>query len=147
MLISDISVKRPVLAAVISILIIVFGIVSFDRLTLREYPDIDPPVVTVQVSYPGAPANIVETRITQIVEERISGIAGIEFIQSTSRDGQSNVVIEFSVNRDIDSAANDVRDRIAGIADNLPEEANPAAVQKVGSEGTQVTQLTTPVSN
>ncbi|MFT4636549.1 MAG: multidrug efflux pump [Arenicella sp.] len=133
MLISDISVKRPVFAAVISILIIVFGIVSFDRLTLREYPDIDPPVVTVQVSYPGAPANIVETRITQIVEERISGIAGIEFIQSTSRDGQSNVVIEFSVNRDIDSAANDVRDRIAGIADNLPEEANPAEVQKVDS--------------
>jgi multidrug efflux pump len=132
-LISDISVKRPVFAAVISILIIVFGIVSFDRLTLREYPDIDPPVVTVQVSYPGAPANIVETRITQIVEERISGIAGIEFIQSTSRDGQSNVVIEFSVNRDIDSAANDVRDRIAGIADNLPEEANPAEVQKVDS--------------
>jgi multidrug efflux pump len=132
-LISDISVKRPVFAAVISILIIAFGIVSFDRLTLREYPDIDPPVVTVQVAYPGAPANIVETRITQIIEERISGIAGIEFIESTSRDGQSNVVIEFSVNRDIDSAANDVRDRIAGIADNLPEEANPAEVQKVDS--------------
>jgi multidrug efflux pump len=133
MLISDISVKRPVFAAVISILIIVFGIVSFDRLTLREYPDIDPPVVTVEVSYPGAPANIVETRITQIIEERISGVAGIEFIQSTSRDGQSNVVIEFSVNRDIDSAANDVRDRVAGIADNLPEEADPPEVQKVDS--------------
>lgn len=131
MIISDISVKRPVFAAVISILIIAFGIVSFERLSLREYPDIDPPVVTVEVGYPGAPANIIETRITQIIEERVSGVAGIEFIESTSRDGQSNVVIEFSVNRDIDSAANDVRDRIAGVADNLPEEANPPEVRKV----------------
>jgi len=105
--------------------------VSFERLSLREYPDIDPPVVTVEVGYPGAPANIIETRITQIIEERVSGVAGIEFIESTSRDGQSNVVIEFSVNRDIDSAANDVRDRIAGVADNLPEEANPPEVRKV----------------
>lgn len=133
MFVSDVSVKRPVFAAVISILLIAFGLVSFERLTLREYPDIDPPVVTVEVNYPGAPANIVETRITQIIEERVSGVAGIEFIQSTSSDGKSNVVIEFSVNRDIDSAANDVRDRIAGIADNLPEESEPPEVQKVDS--------------
>jgi multidrug efflux pump len=133
MILSDISVKRPVLAAVISILIIAFGVVSYERLSLREYPDIDPPVVTVEVNYPGAPANIVETRITQIIEERVAGVAGIEFIESTSRDGESNVVIEFSVDRDIDSAANDVRDRIAGIADNLPEESNPPEVQKVDS--------------
>ncbi len=133
MIISDISVKRPVFAAVISILIVAFGLVSFERLTLREYPDIDPPVVTIEVGYPGAPANVVETRITQIIEERIAGVAGIEFIESSSRDGESNVVIEFSVNRDIDAAANDVRDRIAGIADNLPEEANPPEVQKADS--------------
>lgn len=133
MVISDISVKRPVFASVISLLLIAFGLISFDRLPLREYPDIDPPVVTVEVSYPGAPANIVETRITEVIEERISGIEGIEFIESTSEDGESNVTIEFSVNRDIDAAANDVRDRISGIADNLPEEAEPAEVQKVDS--------------
>ncbi|RBP51644.1 efflux RND transporter permease subunit [Arenicella xantha] len=133
MILSDLSVKRPVFAAVISLLLIAFGAVAFERLSLREYPDIDPPIVTVQVDYPGAPANIVETRITQIIEERISGVAGIEFVESTSRDGRSSVVIEFSINRDIDSAANDVRDRIAGVMDNLPEEADPPEVQKVDS--------------
>lgn len=133
MILSDVSVKRPVFASVISILLIAFGIVSFDRLSLREYPDIDPPIVTVEVDYPGAPANIVETRITQVIEERVAGVAGIEFIQSSSRDGRSSVEIEFSVNRDVDSAANDVRDRIAGVADNLPEEADPPEVQKVDS--------------
>ena len=133
MILSEISVKRPVFAAVISLLLIAFGAVSFDRLSLREYPDIDPPVVTVEVSYPGAPANIVETRITEVIEERIAGVEGIEFIESSSQDGESNVTIEFSINRDIDAAANDVRDRISGIADNLPEEAEPAEVQKVDS--------------
>ena len=133
MVISDVSVKRPVFASVISLLLIAFGWVAFERLSLREYPDIDPPVVTVEVNYPGAPANVVETRVTEIIEERISGIEGIEFIESSSSDGESNVTIEFSINRDIDAAANDVRDRIAGVQDNLPEEAEPPEVQKVDS--------------
>lgn len=133
MLISDISVKRPVFASVISLLLIAFGLVSFERLSLREYPDIDPPIVTVQVEYPGAPANIVETRITELVEERIVGVEGIEFIQSSSRDGDSRVTIEFSIDRDINEAANDVRDRVSGIQDNLPDEAEPPEVQKVDS--------------
>ena len=133
MVISDVSVKRPVFASVISLLLIAFGWVAFERLSLREYPDIDPPVVTVEVNYPGAPANVVETRVTEIIEERISGIEGIEFIESSSSDGESNVTIEFSINRNIDAAANDVRDRIAGVQDNLPEEAEPPEVQKVDS--------------
>lgn len=133
MILSDVSIKRPVFASVISLLLIAFGIVAYERLSLREYPDIDPPVVTVEVTYPGAPANIVETRVTRIIEERIAGIEGIEFIQSESEDGESNVTIEFSIDRDIDSAANDVRDRISGIADNLPAEADPPEVQKVDS--------------
>ena len=133
MIISDISVKRPVFASVISLLLIAFGLVSFDRLSLREYPDIDPPIVTVEVEYPGAPANVVETRITEIIEERIAGVEGIEFIESSSQDGESNVTIEFSINRDVNEAANDVRDRVSGIQDNLPEEAEPPEVQKVDS--------------
>lgn len=133
MIISDISVKRPVFASVISLLLIAFGLVSFDRLSLREYPDIDPPIVTVEVEYPGAPANVVETRITEIIEERIAGVEGIEFIESSSEDGESNVTIEFSINRDVNEAANDVRDRVSGIQDNLPEEAEPPEVQKVDS--------------
>ena len=133
MIISDVSIKRPVFASVISLLLVAFGLVAYERLSLREYPDIDPPVVTVEVDYSGAPANIVETRVTRIIEERIAGIEGIEFIQSQSKDGKSRVTIEFSIDRDIDSAANDVRDRIAGITDNLPEEADPPEVQKVDS--------------
>ncbi|MFP4283694.1 MAG: efflux RND transporter permease subunit, partial [Opitutales bacterium] len=104
MILSDLSVRRPVLATVFSVLLLVFGLVAFQRLSLREYPDIDPPVVTVQVNYPGAPASIVETRITQLVEERIAGIEGIAFVDSSSIDGRSNVTIEFSVDRDINAA-------------------------------------------
>ncbi|MCL4136562.1 UNVERIFIED_CONTAM: hypothetical protein GTU68_066627 [Idotea baltica] len=133
MLLSDISIKRPVFASVLSLLLIAFGLVAFDKLSLREYPDIDPPVVTVGVDYVGAPANIIETRITRIIEERIAGIEGIEFIESSSSDGRSSVTIEFSIDRNIDAAANDVRDRIAGISDDLPEEADPPEVQKVDS--------------
>ncbi len=133
MILSDISVKRPVFASVISLLLIAFGLVSFERLPLREYPDIDPPIVTVEVTYPGAPANIVETRITEIIEERIAGIEGIEYIESSSIDGRSNVTIEFTIDRDIDAAANDVRDRVSSIQDDLPEEAEPPEVQKIDS--------------
>lgn len=133
MLLSDLSVKRPVFASVVSLILVVFGLVAFDRLPLREYPDIDPPIVTVSVTYPGAPANVVETRVTRLLEERVAGIEGIEYISSSSGDGQAQVSIEFSINRDIDGAANDVRDRIAGIQDNLPVEADPPEIQKVDS--------------
>ena len=134
MLISDLSVRRPVFASVISLLLIAFGIVSFTRLSLREYPDIDAPVVSISVSYPGAAANIVETRVTQVIENRISGIEGINFIESSSQDGRASITLEFSVDRDIDAAANDVRDRVSGVADNLPEEADPPDVQKANSD-------------
>jgi multidrug efflux pump len=130
MMISDLSVKRPVLASVISLLLIAFGLVSFDRLSLREYPRIDPPVVTIQTGYRGAAANVVETRITQIIEDRIAGIEGIKYVQSVSNDGNSRITIEFDVGRDIDAAANDVRDRVSGVANNLPLEADPPEIQK-----------------
>jgi multidrug efflux pump len=134
MLLSDISIKRPVFASVISLLLVAFGLVSFERLALREYPRIDPPVVTIDIRYPGASASIVETRITQLVENRISGIEGINYIQSSSEDGRSRVILEFNIDRDIDAAANDVRDRISGLLNNLPEEASPPEVQKVNSD-------------
>ncbi|MGB4107328.1 MAG: efflux RND transporter permease subunit [Alphaproteobacteria bacterium] len=131
MVLSDFSVTRPVFASVISLLLIAFGIVAFTRLPLREYPDIDPPVVTINTSYPGASASIVETRVTELIEDRIAGVEGINYIESSSSDGQSRVTLEFSIDRDIEAAANDVRDRIAGIVGNLPEEADPPEVQKV----------------
>lgn len=134
MLLSDISVKRPVFASVISLLLIAFGMVSYGRLSLREYPDIDPPVVSISVNYPGAAASIVETRVTQVIENSISGVEGIDFIESSSEDGRSRVTLEFSVNRDIDGAANDVRDRVSSIVDNLPDEADAPEVEKANSD-------------
>lgn len=133
MILSDISIKRPVFASVISLLLIVFGLVSFSRLPLREYPDIDPPVVTIDTVYPGASAYVVESQITQLVEERIAGVEGIRFIESSSQDGRSRVTIEFSTGRDIDAAANDLRDRVSGIVDDLPTEADPPEIQKEDS--------------
>lgn len=130
MILTDLSVKRPVFASVISILLIAFGLVSFDKLPLREYPNIDPPIVSVQTNYRGASAAVVESRITQLVEDRISGVEGIRNINSSSSDGRSSVTLEFDVGRDIEAAANDVRDRISGLLNNLPEEAEPPEVQK-----------------
>lgn len=134
MLLSDISVKRPVFASVVNILLIVFGIVAFTMLPLREYPDIDPPVVSIDTRYTGASADIVETQITQVIEDRISGIEGIKNINSSSRNGRSRISIEFTLERDIDAAANDVRDRVSRVLDNLPEQVDPPEVSKANSD-------------
>lgn len=134
MLLSDISVKRPVFATVISLLLIAFGIVSFTRLPLRELPDIDPPVVSIDTRYTGASAAVIETRITQLLEDSISGIEGIKSISSTSQDGLSRITVEFRLSRDVDAAANDVRDRVSRTRNNLPEEANPPEVAKADSD-------------
>ncbi|RUO63520.1 efflux RND transporter permease subunit [Pseudidiomarina insulisalsae] len=138
MLLSDVSVKRPVFATVVNILLIVFGIVCFTMLPLREYPDIDPPVVSIDTSYPGASAEIVETQITQLIEDRISGIEGIKNISSSSRNGRSRITIEFTLNRDVDAAANDVRDRVSRVVDNLPEQVDPPEVSKANSDESTV---------
>jgi multidrug efflux pump len=134
MFLSDISVKRPVFASVISLLLIVFGIVSFSKLPLREYPNIDPPIVSIETTYRGAAANIVETRITKLVEDSISGVEGIHTISSSSEDGRSLVTVKFNIERDIDNAANDIRDKVSTIADNLPEEADAPEVQKANAD-------------
>ena len=119
MWLSDTAVKRPVFASVVNLLLIVFGLVAISLLSLREYPDIDPPIVSVNTSYPGASAEIIETRITQLLEDRISGIEGIKNINSSSRNGRSSISIEFNLSRDIDAAANDVRERISRALGNL----------------------------
>ncbi|MEM8920085.1 MAG: efflux RND transporter permease subunit, partial [Pseudomonadota bacterium] len=130
MLLSDTSVKRPVFASVFSLLLVIFGIVSFDRLPLREYPDIDAPVVSIDTRYPGASASVVETRITRVIEDRVAGVEGIRFIDSNSSDGRSSVTIEFNVDQDIEAAANDIRDRVSGVLDRLPQEADPPEIEK-----------------
>lgn len=134
MILSDLSVKRPVFATVINLLIITFGIVAFLMLPLREYPDIDPPIVNISTNYPGASAAIVETKITQLLEDRISGIEGVKTINSNSRVGRSSITIEFNLDRDIDAATNDVRDRISRALNNLPEQADPPEVSKANDD-------------
>ncbi|WP_043527183.1 efflux RND transporter permease subunit [Litchfieldella xinjiangensis] len=133
MRLSDISVQRPVLATVIAALIVAFGLLALQRLPLQEYPSIDPPVVSIDTRYPGASASVVESRITQVLEDRIAGVEGIELITSSSEDGRSRIDVEFSLAMDIDAAANDIRDRISGALRNLPDEADPPEVQKADS--------------
>jgi multidrug efflux pump len=134
MLLSDLSVKRPVFASVVNLLLLVFGLVAISFLSLREYPDIDPPIVSVNTSYPGASAEIVETRITQLLEDRISGIEGIKNVSSSSRNGRSSITIEFNLSRDIDAASNDVRERISRALNSLPDQAFPPEVAKSNSD-------------
>jgi multidrug efflux pump len=141
MILSDVSVRRPVFAAVLSLLLIAFGILSFDRLPLREYPDINPPIVSVEVNYRGASAQVVETKITQVLEDAISGIEGIRTVSSTSLDGRSDITIEFNVSRDIDSAANDVRDRVSRTVEELPEEADAPEIAKADANTQQIMWL------
>ncbi|MBZ6379698.1 multidrug transporter AcrB [Pacificimonas flava] len=141
MKLSDVSVKRPVFAVVLSLLLVLAGFVGYFQLPVREYPAIDPPIVSVDVNYPGAAASVVETRITQLLEDRIAGVEGIETIRSSSSDGRGDVTIEFSPSRDVDSAANDIRDRVSGALDNLPEEADPPEVNKVDSDARPIMWL------
>lgn len=134
MLLSDISIKRPVFASVVNLLLIVFGLVAVSFLSLREYPDIDPPIVSINTTYTGASASIIETRITQLLEDRISGIEGIKNITSTSSNGRSSISIEFNLSRDIDAASNDVREAVSRALNNLPDQADPPEVSKSNSD-------------
>jgi len=130
MLISDVSVRRPVFAAVISLILIIIGLMSVQSMSIREYPDIQRPIVSIGTSYRGAASDIVERRVTQLLENQIAGISGIEKISSISYDEQSSITLEFSEERNVDDAANDVRDRVSGMLGMLPDEADPPQVSK-----------------
>ncbi|HEU4991887.1 MAG TPA: efflux RND transporter permease subunit, partial [Luteimonas sp.] len=134
MKLSDISVHRPVFATVVSLLLIVLGVISFTRLPLRELPDIDPPVVSISTTYTGASAAVMETRVTKVIEDAVSGIEGVDTIRSNSQNGTSNINIEFTLQRDIESAANDVRDAVSRVLGNLPQDADPPRIRKVSSD-------------
>ena len=131
---SDLSIRRPVFATVMSLLLVVLGVIAYTRLTLRELPAIDPPVVSVSVDYPGASAAVVETRVTQVLEDALSGIEGVETIESQSSNGEGSISIEFSLDRDIEAAANDVRDAVSRVVDRMPDEADPPEIEKAESD-------------
>jgi multidrug efflux pump len=130
MTLSDVSVRRPVLAFVISALIVVFGFMGLRDLPLRELPDVDRPIVSVSASFPGANAEVVENRVTQVIEDGLSGIEGVDTISSSSRDGSARVTILFTLERDIEAAANDVRDAVSRVRDRLPEDVEQLEVAK-----------------
>lgn len=130
MILSEVSVRRPVFATVLSLILVIVGLMAMGSLPIREYPDIERPVVSVDGSYRGASAEIVERKITQLVEDAVAGIEGIEKLTSTSYDGRFDVSIEFSADRDLDAAANDVRERVARVVEDLPEEADPPEITK-----------------
>ncbi len=130
MLISDISVRRPVFAAVISLILVIVGLMSVRSMSVREFPDIEQPIVSISTSYRGAASDIVERRVTQLLEDEIAGISGIVKISSVSYDELSTITIEFNRSRDIDGAANDVRDRVARVLARLPDEAEPPVIAK-----------------
>ena len=130
MVLSDISIRRPVFAWVVNIVVVLVGLVAYTRLPVRLIPNVDTPVVTVNTSYPGASAQVIESQITQPIEDALSGVEGIEYISSVSREQSSQVSIRFRLNRDPDAAASDVRDRVGQARNVLPEEANEPIVQK-----------------
>jgi multidrug efflux pump len=142
MKISEISVRRPVFASVLSMMLVLIGLASALNLAVREYPDIDPPIVSIDTSYRGASAEVIETRVTQIIEDQVAGLEGIAKLTSTSQDERSTIVIEFSLSRNVDEAANDVRDRVGRVLASLPPEADPPQIAKVDSDTQPVMWLT-----
>jgi len=134
MVLSEISIKRPVLATVMSLIIVLVGFLSFTRMAVREYPNIDPPVVSVRTVYKGATAQVMESAITQPLEDSLSGIEGIKTIKSQSREEVSQITITFIASREIDGAANDVRDRVARIRKNMPAASDNPVVSKIEAD-------------
>jgi multidrug efflux pump len=140
--ISSTSINRPVLATVISIVLVLFGIIGYSFLGVREFPSVDPPVVTVTTTYVGAIADVIESQITEPLEESINGIAGIRSLSSVSSDGRSTITVEFELGVDMEAAANDVRDRVSRALRNLPPDTDPPVVIKSDADTGPIVALT-----
>ena len=138
MTLPEIAVRRPVLALVVTLLLVLFGLVSFTRLSVREYPDIKPPIVSVRTVYPGGSAAIMETDVTTPLEDALSGVQGLRTVTSASREEVSIITVEFELGRDLDGAANDVRDRIATVRRLLPAGIEEPLVFKAAADNAEV---------
>ncbi|GLK85075.1 efflux RND transporter permease subunit [Ancylobacter defluvii] len=136
--ISELCIRRPVFATVLSLLMVLVGIVSYSRLTVREYPNIDEPVVSVVTRYPGASASIVESQVTQVLEGSIAGIEGIDVLESTSRSESSRITVRFRLEVNPDVAASDVRDRVSRVRQRLPDEIDEPVISKVEADAQPV---------
>ena len=140
-MLSDLSVRRPVFAAVAAIILCVIGLAAFTSLPIRELPSVDPPVVSVSTTYRGASAEVIEERITQVIERQVAGIQGIDRVNSSSRDGRSQITITFTLDRDLDAAANDVRDAVSRVTNNLPDQADPPQIAKANADSSPIVIL------
>jgi len=138
MKLSETAIKRPVFATVLSLAIILFGVIAFSRLPVREYPDIDPPIVSVTTFYRGASPSVIETEITDILEEEFATLEGVKTMTSSSREQGSVITIEFELSRNIEEATNDVRDRVSRVRGSLPREADDPIVEKVDTNAQPV---------
>ena len=132
--ITELCIRRPVFATVLSLVLVLAGLMSFQRLTIREFPNIDEPQVTVQTSYPGASAEIIESQVTQVLEGSLAGIEGIDTIESTSRAEQSRITVRFRSTVNIDAATSDVRDRVSRVRQQLPDEITEPNIAKVEAD-------------
>ena len=141
MTLSDLSIRRPVFATVMSLLIIVFGFAALLSLPIRELPQVDTAVITVTTGYTGASPEVVDTDITEVIESALSGISGVKNLTSSSSRGRSRTTIEFEVGRNIDEAANDVRDAVGRVRNRLPADADEPRVVKSDTEGDAVMRL------
>lgn len=141
MKLSEVSIKRPVFAIVINIVLILLGLIGLDRMSIREYPDIDFPVISIRTNYQGASPEIIETQVTKIIEDAVTSVDGIDFIESNSRRGNSAININFNPTKNIEDAANDVRDRVARAKRMLPDEVDDPIIQKSDSDADPVVIL------
>ncbi len=141
MVLSDISIKRPVICLVASILIVLIGALSFRKLPVREYPSTDQPTISIDTFYPGASAEVVETKVTELIEKEVSAIDGLRIIRSSSSEQRSRITLEFNVDRDMDEAANDVRDKVARVRGRIPPEVDDPQIAKADSDSDSVISL------
>ena len=142
MTLSELSIKRPVLSTVFMLIIILFGIIGYTYLAVREYPSVDNPIITVSVSYPGANADVIEKQITEPLEQSINGIPGIRSLMSQSSQGRSNITVEFELTVDMETAANDVRDKVSVAQRFLPRDVDPPTVAKADADAEPIMQIT-----
>ena len=136
--ISELSIKRPVLSTVLTLIIILFGIIGYQSLGVREYPSVDNPIISVTCSYSGANADVIENQITEPLEQNINGIPGIRSLSSVSRQGQSRITVEFELSVDLETAANDVRDKVSRAQRYLPDDCDPPTVSKADADATPI---------
>jgi multidrug efflux pump len=138
MTLAEISIRRPVFTIVVSLLIVLFGVIGLGELGVREYPAVDPPTISITTSYPGAAAEVVQSQITEPIEEAVNTVAGIKTLTSTSREGASQINAEFSLGADLDTAASDVRDQLARAVRNMPPDANPPILNKANADSNPI---------